>query len=83
MNCHIIGVAADIPGFGAVADEYEKKEFWNLISKVLLEIVLQLWLQASLFGLMFDFLNDMGRKKLLLSICFGLASAAYKIGQVI
>ena len=72
-------LAADVPGFGAVAAWYEEQDpDWNQaaedggrclseralltsISKVFLENVVQLWLQASFFALIFKRLHHVGK----------------------
>lgn len=91
-----LDLAADVPGFGAVANWYEEQDHdWNKaaedggclseralltsISKVFLENVVQLWLQASFFGLIFDRLHHVGKVKLLISMALGLISCLAKI----
>ncbi|CAJ1377651.1 unnamed protein product [Effrenium voratum] len=88
-------LAADVPGFGAVAIWYEEQDLaWKhvaeeeaclseralltSISKVFLENVVQLWLQASFFALIFQRLHHAGKVKLLLSMGLGLLSCVFK-----
>lgn len=88
-------LAADVPGFGAVANWYEEQDRdWSKaaedggclseralltsISKVFLENVVQLWLQASFFALIFKRLHHVGKVKLLISMGLGLFSCLAK-----
>lgn len=81
-------LAADVAGFGTVADHYDKQMGggaphtdrlgMSMSARVLLENCLQLWVQASFFGLVFEELSPSARTKALLSLMLGLVSAAYK-----
>jgi len=75
-----IACAADVPGFGALTSSYDDEDqiIFVSLSKVLLENCLQLWLQASYFGLVFHRVSDAGKIKLLISLGLGLVSASYK-----
>ncbi|OLP89181.1 Neutral ceramidase A [Symbiodinium microadriaticum] len=94
-ECH--DLAADVPGFGAVAswyEEFEQDHGWKQaaqetgclseralltsVSKVFLENVAQLWLQASFFALIFGRLHHAGKVKLLISMGLGLISCVCK-----
>ncbi|CAE7457716.1 dcd2A [Symbiodinium natans] len=94
-DCH--DLAADVPGFGAVAnwyEEFEQDHGWKQaaedtgclseralltsVSKVFLENVAQLWLQASFFALIFGRLHHTGKVKLLISMGLGLISCVCK-----
>ena len=64
--------AADPPGFGALAAHFESKEaaddgaslkFFSMVSRVLLENCIQLWLQSSFFAITFDRLNETAKNK--------------------
>ncbi|CAE7777135.1 dcd2A [Symbiodinium sp. CCMP2592] len=94
-DCH--DLAADVPGFGAVAswyEDFEQDHGWKQaaqetgclseralltsVSKVFLENVAQLWLQASFFALIFGRLHHTGKVKLLISMGLGLISCVCK-----
>eukprot|EP00441_Pelagodinium_beii_P037539 CAMPEP_0197628564 /NCGR_PEP_ID=MMETSP1338-20131121/6819_1 /TAXON_ID=43686 ORGANISM="Pelagodinium beii, Strain RCC1491" /NCGR_SAMPLE_ID=MMETSP1338 /ASSEMBLY_ACC=CAM_ASM_000754 /LENGTH=440 /DNA_ID=CAMNT_0043199547 /DNA_START=60 /DNA_END=1379 /DNA_ORIENTATION=+ len=79
--------AADIAGFGAVANAFEQRngihdrviiKGFIILAKVLLENALQLHLQASFFALTFDHTDGYGRSKVVASLSLSLTSALFK-----
>jgi len=83
--------AADPPGFGAVVAHFENVlagsgrsdsaaglKFFSAFSRVLLENCVQLWLQSSFFGVMFNSLDWAAKGKVLASLALGLLGATYK-----
>lgn len=89
-------IAADAAGLGSIAFWYERDEqvaktqtqeptsrsLATCLSKVIMENLVQLFLQASLYGIIFDDLDRSGHWKVLASMCVGLAMALYKLMPV-
>mmetsp|Transcript_62457 Transcript_62457/g.140820 ORF Transcript_62457/g.140820 Transcript_62457/m.140820 type:complete len:503 (+) Transcript_62457:57-1565(+) len=79
--------AADVACFGAVAQHYEHlipeedkglSQVVTTLLKVLLKNTVQLWFQASFFGLMFGKLSTWGKAKILFMMCVGIVGAISK-----
>ncbi|CAE7372140.1 unnamed protein product [Symbiodinium necroappetens] len=91
-------IAADAAGLGSIAFWYERaserdattqfqaptrRSLATCLSKVIMENLVQLFLQASLYGIIFDDLDRSGHWKVLASMFVGLAMALYKLLPVL